>query len=221
MPKVKYPQLKEGDIYNDLKILKVYQVFKEGKKYGRKFFDIECICGGLFSSDAANIMGGHTKSCGCLHKTVTGFPKVNHGLSETPTYYSWKSMISRCINPTEREFKFYGDVEICERWLLFENFLEDMGERPEGTSLDRIDGTLGYFMDNCRWADRTTQSYNQKMQSNNKSGCVGVSWHKGSQKWLARISKNRRIIHLGLFIDFEEACRVRKEAELKYYGYNV
>lgn len=135
MPKMMYPQLKEGDSYNDLLVKTVYvRMPAEGskKKYGRKRFVLECFCGREFDSDAANIMNGHTKSCGCIYKTVTGLPKEKHGMSDTPTWSSWKSMIQRCANPTEREKLYYEGIDCCEEWVLFENFFNDMGNVQRG-----------------------------------------------------------------------------------------
>lgn len=81
-----------------------------------------------------------------------------HGYYGTPTYKSWSEMKSRCNN----NIKKYKDKTYCERWEKFENFLEDMGERPENTSLDRIDNNGNYEPSNCRWAS-------MEIQQNNKS----------------------------------------------------
>lgn len=224
MPKMIYPQLKEGDSYNDLLVKTVYvRMPAEGskKKYGRKRFVLECFCGREFDSDAANVMNGHTKSCGCIYKTVTGLPKEKHGMSDTPTWSSWKSMIQRCANPTEREKLYYEGIDYCEEWILFENFSSDMGERPEGTSLDRINPNLGYYKENCRWADRSLQSYNQRMSSRNTSGCTGVYWSIVTNKWCAYINQGRRRVYTGYFDNFDDAVRIRKEKEVEFYGFNV
>ena len=149
-----------------------------------------------------------------------------HGWSRTPTHNSWMSMLSRCYSPTEREEKFYKGVTVCDRWresegVGFLNFLEDMGVRPDGTSLDRIDTNGDYTPLNCRWAGREDQSFNQKMQTNNTSGCAGVYWSKAASKWAAYINKGRVRSQLGLFESFDEAVRARKKAEVDLYGYNV
>jgi len=86
-----------------------------------------------------------------------------HGLRETRTYNSWHQMKQRAFTHTATCSKRYVEkgITVCERWLDFKNFYEDMGDRPEGTSLDRIDNDKGYYKENCRWADITTQNRNR------------------------------------------------------------
>jgi hypothetical protein len=87
-----------------------------------------------------------------------------HGLTNSPEWRSWSAMRSRCLNPNYARYDLYGGrgISICERWNAFENFLEDMGPRPQGTSLDRINNNVNYEPDNCRWADALTQRHNQR-----------------------------------------------------------
>ena len=88
---------------------------------------------------------------------------VKHGMYRTPTYRSWDGMKQRCLNPKATGYSRYGGagVTVCDAWLTFGNFLADMGERPEGTTLDRIDPTRGYEPGNCRWATRSVQNRNR------------------------------------------------------------
>jgi hypothetical protein len=85
--------------------------------------------------------------------------------AHTPTYRSWTSMRQRCSQTTQIAYRFYGakGIRVCDRWLnSFENFLADMGECPEGSSIDRINSELGYEVGNCRWATRHEQNRNRK-----------------------------------------------------------
>lgn len=101
----------------------------------------------------------------------------------SPTYRTWSGMIQRCKNPNEPAFNRYGGrgITVCDDWLNFEGFLADMGERPKGKSLDRIDNNGGYCPENCRWATR-------KEQSNNTRTNRRITY-KGKTKTLAEWSR--------------------------------
>jgi hypothetical protein len=95
--------------------------------------------------------------------------------TSSPTYKSWGEMKRRCLNPRCKDFVRYGAVgiSVCDRWLSYDAFLADMGHRPEGTSLDRIDGTKGYYPSNCRWATPTEQANNtKKVKLHIYKGCL-------------------------------------------------
>lgn len=99
-------------------------------------------------------------------------PKLSHGRSrltagnrqQYSTYIIWKQMLSRCRNPSAPNFSFYGarGICVCDRWLRFENFLADMGERPEAAQLDRINNSAGYSPNNCRWVSRIVNARNRR-----------------------------------------------------------
>lgn len=87
-----------------------------------------------------------------------------HGYSRTPVHNSWSKMIDRCTNKASSQWSFYGarGITICERWLVFENFLADMGDRPVGTTLDRANTNGNYEPGNCRWATYAEQGRNRR-----------------------------------------------------------
>lgn len=93
--------------------------------------------------------------------------RLTHGMYGTATYRSWSDMHTRCSNPRFKDFAAYGGrgITVCERWRSFEDFYTDMGERPAGTTLDRIDTNGNYEPGNCRWA---TQCQQQRNRTNNK-----------------------------------------------------
>jgi hypothetical protein len=117
-----------------------------------KYNYYRCSCGveKLFCID--NVRSGHTKSCGCL-KVKLAKSRTTHGLSHLREYGIWTDMIQRCTNPNRKAYKDYGGrgIKVCDRWVKFENFIEDMGVAPfDEAELDRIDNSLGYSPDNCR-----------------------------------------------------------------------
>lgn len=163
-----------------------------------------------------------SKKATCPHKNKTNPKRINNLGNKTPEYTVWDSMIQRCLNPNDSAYGCYGKRGILpsERWLLFENFLEDMGNRPANTTLDRIDNTKGYFKGNCRWVSNSVQGYNQRRRRTNTSGKTGVSWNKRNNKWESYITVKNKRIPLGLYAFIEDAIKVRKEAELRYFGFN-
>jgi hypothetical protein len=84
-----------------------------------------------------------------------------HGMYGSPAHKTWQSIKSR-----KRQNPYYKDVFICEKWLRFEGFYEDMGDRPEGWSIDRIDNSLGYFKENCKWSNKFEQARNKRNNKN-------------------------------------------------------
>jgi hypothetical protein len=148
--------------------------FSSGKKV--KWF-CACDCGILVSVDGSKLRNGETKSCGCLQKQEQAkrIIKLNtkHGHNkkgqQTKTHKSWTAMLQRCNNPKNTSFKDYGGrgIKVCERWSDFENFLQDMGERPKNKTLDRINVNGDYEPNNCRWATLSEQQRNRRCKITN------------------------------------------------------
>lgn len=128
------------------------------------FWAFKCSCGRQFEASSSHVMSGHTTSCGCGRSRshlIHGYSKVKNR-----TYASWKAMRSRCLSATSLQWKWYGSrgIGICDRWSSFNLFLADMGERPAGKTLHRVDNEKGYTPDNCVWAT-------PKEQASNNRGC--------------------------------------------------
>lgn len=126
----------------------------------------KCSCGAEKVFQAKNLVAGRSKSCGCLSKEMTSERKTTHGHNRpgktTRTYITWVNMHRRCDYEKSASFRFYGarGISVCDEWKDFSKFLSDMGERPEGMSLDRIDSSKNYSKENCRWASSLDQANN-------------------------------------------------------------
>lgn len=144
-------------------------------KHGNLIWLTLCECGKLSEILSGNLVKGLSKSCGCLKLEKTaeiGRASAKHmhsgrpvkGVPCSPTYRSWTAMKVRCSYEKHPAFKNYGGrgIKVCDRWDEFENFLEDMGERPSGRTLDRIENDKDYFKSNCRWATPTQQTANRR-----------------------------------------------------------
>lgn len=128
-----------------------------------------CDCGKTKNILAAHLKSGGTVSCGCFMIERIKEAKTKHGQAKkgevSPTYSCWLCMLARCNNPKNKSFLNYGGrgITVCERWYSFENFLADMGDRPDkGYSLERKENDKGYYKDNCKWATPKEQSNNQR-----------------------------------------------------------
>lgn len=141
-----------------------------------------------------------------------------HGLATSPEYTAWKNMRSRCYDENSPSYQWYGGkgIGVHPRWATsFENFLEDMGERPSGKTLDRINPTADYSPENCRWATPTEQNYNRTLKRKNKTGERNVNFTANGKKFAAFHIVNKRKVYIGTFETVAEAAAARDAAERK------
>lgn len=127
-----------------------------------------CDCGKQIIVKNYALLNGNTKSCGCLKKEQNRNANKTHGLSRTPIYRVWGSMVGRCTNPKDHKYASYGGrgINVCARWRSFENFYADVSQMEhfgeKGYSLDRINNNGDYEPNNVRWANLTTQGRNKR-----------------------------------------------------------
>jgi len=208
-----------------------------GKKFGRLFVISEskrqgnnikylckCDCGNMSEVFGFSLNNGNTKSCGCLLSETTRklATKHSHTLNRNPSpeYRTWSSMIQRCTNPNNKNYKNYGErkISVCDRWMKFENFIEDMGERPcKNYSIERLDVNGNYEPENCIWADKFSQSQNIRIYEKNKTGVKGCFWHEKRKKYIVDIGYFGKHKRIGYFDTLSEAAEARKLAEEKYW----
>jgi len=177
-----------------------------------------CDCGTEILVSAAYfkkmMVSNLTVSCGCT--------PFQHGGYKTGTYSSWRKMLDRVRH--KEYVHHYGIVSVCEEWDTykggsFENFYKDMGDRPEGYSLNRVEGAPIYSKDTCEWAPKSIQSYDTCRRSDNTSGKTGVRWRKERNCWLAVINVDGRNIRLYSGPSKEDAIAAREKAEMEWYGF--
>lgn len=174
----------------------------------------QCDCGKQTVVVSGDLVSGNTTSCGCVLKAAI----TKHGGWNTRSYSSWHSMMRRCTNPQDKDYHKYGavGVRICERWTDYKNFVEDMGEPPPRHTLDRYPDPYGnYEPENCRWATATEQARNIRVPKRNKSGHIGVGLC--GDKFLPRITAERKVYYGKLCETLEEAIQIRAELEQKYW----
>lgn len=137
------------------------------RTYGKAlaFWIFRCDCGTELSRCSTSVISGNTKSCGCLRREAARNRQRTHGLSETNEYKIWQLVKNRCLNENAEDYELYGGrgITVCDEWRYsFTAFLESVGPRPQGMSLDRIDNNGHYEPSNVRWTTQKTQCNNKR-----------------------------------------------------------
>ena len=167
------------------------QVTGHARIKGVKGWAVVCDCGGASEVTTGALRSGNTKSCGCqkangvkaanARRALTGeHPFKTHGYCNHPLYTIWRMMVRRCTDANYWKYKDYGGrgITVCPEWLDFLKFVEDMGERPEGHSIERRENDLGYCKTNCYWATA-------KEQARNRRSTVMLTWEGKTQSMVA------------------------------------
>lgn len=154
-----------GKTFGKLSVIRLLPL----RKNKDRIWFCRCVCGNKAEVSTESLRSHHTQSCGCFKLFRMRTRNIRHGYTrpkQRPEYQIWAAMIQRCRNPKNVSFNYYGarGIHVCKRWHQFENFLADMGNRPQNLTLDRIDNNKGYSLKNCRWATCSQQRFNQRRQ---------------------------------------------------------
>lgn len=143
---------------------RLYVIGRAPNRGARTMWLCRCSCGTEKDVLTASLRGGQTNSCGCLGREMRFMANTTHGKTRDPEWYSWQMMRQRCENPGANQYADYGGrgIKVCARWQSFTWFWLDMGPRPEGMTLDRIDVNGDYEPDNCKWSTRSEQNRNKR-----------------------------------------------------------
>lgn len=204
LPRVRRVKDISGQVFGRLTVIK-YSHMTENR---HSAWVLRCECGTEITIPDNNFKSGRTQSCGCLHKEVM----TQHGMSERVkgaskgeigTYKSWKSMIARCNNITDKNYHNYGGrgITVDKEWLEFKNFLQAMGVREINETIERVDVNLGYSADNCIWLDRNLQAQNRRdtiwIELEGEKLCLAEAcrkYNKSYGKVMARIRRGETLL---------------------------
>ena len=158
-------------------------------KTKQQLWETMCACGCKKTVTGYLLRSGKVKSCGCKRKEMIGIRTSTHRMSKTKTYLVWNQMIQRCNNKKTKAYKHYGakGIKVCDEWMSFDKFLSDIGEIPEGMSIDRIDSNGMYCKENVKLSTSIEQN-------NNKSSNILIEYSgklKTLAEWARELNINR------------------------------
>ena len=165
-----------------------------------------CECGKEREVKRYGLVSGRSKQCRSCSISIR---QTKHGLCDSGAYKSWVAMKARCYDASHINYRLYGGrgIAVCERWMDFRNFYEDMGPRPDKLTIERIDNNGNYEPSNCKWATRREQSYNKRTKY---SRFRGVTFEEG--KWVPYLTIDGKQRRLGRFSTEQEASDVFERA---------
>ena len=174
-------------------------VIERAPSHKRKtYWTCKCDCGNTITTVTVSLRHTGKTSCGCDTSFKRSTRVRTHNKSKSPAYKSWTMMKYRCLNPNYTHYKYYGGrgIGICQEWIdSFETFYRDMGDRPEGLTLDRIDTDKGYCKENCKWSTRAEQIDNRR----NKVFLTHAGHRMYIKDWATVLGVTRAQIYLALY----------------------
>ena len=137
--------------------------FSKVDELRRAIWECQCACGSVVNLATSVLKSKHNISCGCALRERLSVGKLRHGLTGTKVWQAWVNMRSRCYKKSAARYANYGGrgIKVCDRWLVFENFYSDMGDVPQGMSIERINVDGDYCPENCKWATSKEQGGNK------------------------------------------------------------